>query len=225
MTWREETIGDARLICADCRLVLPTLGKVDAVVTDPPYGVDFKYESHNDCRDGYEQWCADWFDLCQEKTNSILISCGAVNVPMWAKIKPFKWQIAWLKPAAMGRSPLGFCNWEPMLFWGKGVSNSVDVFTAPIIPDEELDGHPCPKPVAWGIESVSRVPGKSVLDPFMGSGTTGVACANLGRKFIGVEIEEKYFNIACRRIEQAYKQPDFFIERPAPAKQEALDGI
>lgn len=65
--------------------------------------------------------------------------------------------------------------------------------------------------------------GETVLDPFMGSGTTGVACANLGRKFIGIEIEPKYFDIACRRIEKAYKQPDFFIEKPAPAKQEALD--
>lgn len=56
----------------------------------------------------------------------------------------------------------------------------------------------------------------------MGSGTTGVACAKLGRKFIGIEIEPKYFDIACRRIETAYKQPDMFIERPPPPKQEAL---
>lgn len=61
-----------------------------------------------------------------------------------------------------------------------------------------------------------------VLDPFMGSGTTGVACAKLGRKFIGIEIEPKYFDIACKRIEQAYKQPDFFVERPKKQKQEAL---
>ena len=64
--------------------------------------------------------------------------------------------------------------------------------------------------------------GKTILDPFMGSGTTGVACAKLGRKFIGIEIEPKYFDIACRRIEAAYAQPDMFVPAPQPAKQEAL---
>ena len=66
------------------------------------------------------------------------------------------------------------------------------------------------------------VKGHTILDPFMGSGTTGVACAKLGRKFIGIEIESKYFDIACERIRKAYDQPDFFVEPPKPAKQEAL---
>lgn len=65
------------------------------------------------------------------------------------------------------------------------------------------------------------VDGHTILDPFMGSGTTGVACAKLGRRFIGIEIEPKYFDIACKRIEDAYKQPDLFIERPKPV-QEAM---
>ena len=64
-------------------------------------------------------------------------------------------------------------------------------------------------------------PDDTILDPFMGSGTTGVACAKLGRRFIGIEIEPKYFDIACKRIEDAYKQPDLFIERPK-AVQEAM---
>jgi DNA modification methylase len=63
---------------------------------------------------------------------------------------------------------------------------------------------------------------ETILDPFMGSGTTGVACAKLGRTFIGIEREPSYFDIACRRIEAAYKQPDLFIEKPKPAKQEAM---
>jgi site-specific DNA-methyltransferase (adenine-specific) len=63
-----------------------------------------------------------------------------------------------------------------------------------------------------------------VVDPFMGSGTTGVACAKLGRSFIGIEIDEGYFNIACERIRKAYAQPDMFIERPAPAVQQPLFG-
>lgn len=216
---RKEVIGNAELWLGDCREILPTLGKVDAVVTDPLYGVDFKYDGHDDARDGYEEWCGAWFDACAKVAPTILLSCGAVNVQMWARIRPFKWQIAWLKPAAMGRSPVGFCNWEPMLLWGRGARGSVDVFTAPILPSDELSGHPCPKPLAWGVEAIKRVPSGVILDPFMGSGTTGVACAKLGRRFIGIEIEEKYFSISCRRIEQAYKQPDLFIEQPKKNEQ------
>jgi DNA modification methylase len=81
--------------------------------------------------------------------------------------------------------------------------------------------HPTQKPVAVMAWSVAKTSG-TVLDPFMGSGTTGVACANLGRIFIGIEREPTYFDIACRRIEQAYEQGDMFIERPKPAKQESM---
>ena len=84
--------------------------------------------------------------------------------------------------------------------------------------------HIAQKPVPLLKEIVRIIPeDQTVLDPFMGSGTTGVACAKLGRKFIGIEIEPKYFDIACKRIEEAYAQPDMFIEPPAKAEQEALD--
>ena len=72
----------------------------------------------------------------------------------------------------------------------------------------------------WCLGVVSGA--ETILDPFMGSGTTGVAAVKLGRKFIGIEIEPKYFDIACRRISEALKQPDMFIEKPKPAVQEAL---
>ena len=215
---RREVIGDCTLYLGDCLEVIPTID-FEAVIADPPYGVDFKYASHDDTTNGYEEWCLKWFDACDDVAETIFISPGIPNVAMWGRLRPFKWQVAWIKPAAMGRSPVGFCNWEPMLLWGKGVSNSVDVFRAPIIPDKDLEGHPCPKPLMWGIEMIKRVPGSTILDPFMGSGTTGVACVKLGRKFIGIEIDEGYFDIACKRIEEAYRQPDFFVERPAPAEQ------
>ena len=91
-------------------------------------------------------------------------------------------------------------------------------------PDAE---HPARFPVRFAVELVEpfTLGGETVLDPFMGSGTTGVACAKLGRKFIGIEIEPKYFDIACRRIEQAYKQPDLFIEKPKPAVQESFNDL
>lgn len=81
--------------------------------------------------------------------------------------------------------------------------------------------HPTQKPVGimgWCVEKTDGI----VLDPFMGSGTTGVACAKLGRKFIGIEIEPKYFDIACERIQKAYDQPDLFVEPPAKAVQESM---
>jgi len=199
--------GSIRLYCADCLDVLPTLptGAVDCVVTDPPYGVGYQYLSHDDSRDGYEDWCAVWFAESQRITDRMLMSCGQVNVPMWAAIRPFAWQIAWLKPAAMGRSPVGFCNWEPLLLWGEALQDSVDVFTAHILPDAVLDGHPCPKPEAWGIGAVNCASAskETVGDWFMGSGTTGVACVKLGRRFIGIEKEPAYFGIAVSRIEDA----------------------
>ena len=85
--------------------------------------------------------------------------------------------------------------------------------------------HPTQKPVALMEWCLGFLPdAKTILDPFMGSGTTGVACARLGRQFIGIEIEPKYFDIACRRIEQAQKQADLFVTQPAPARavQEAM---
>ncbi len=210
--WREEVIGNARLILADCRDVLPVLSGIDAVVTDPPYGVGFKYVSHNDTRIGYEEFCKEWFDLCQSKVTTILLTPGTNNVAMWSRLRPYRWILAWLKPGAMGNSPVGVCNWEPVLMWGKGTRNKTDVFTAPIIPTKETGVHPCPKPVNWAVEAILRVPGNVILDPFMGSGTTGVACARLGRRFIGIEIEPTYFDIARRRIEQAHRQGDLFID-------------
>jgi hypothetical protein len=212
-----------RLYLGDCLAVQPTLEAVDAVVTDPPYGVGFKYDGHDDTREGYEGWCGRWFDELARVSTTILMSCGAVNVQMWARIRPFSWQVAWLKPAAMGRSPVGFCNWEPMVLWGSGSGQSVDVFTAAIVPDRDLDGHPCPKPLKWGIESVARAAliGATVLDPFMGSGTTGVACVRTGRKFIGIEKEPKYFDIAVKRIEAELNRAPLF-EPPAVVQRELI---
>ena len=79
--------------------------------------------------------------------------------------------------------------------------------------------HPHEKPVALISALLAKCPGKTILDPFMGSGSTGAACVQSGRRFIGIEIEPKYFDIACKRIEAATKQPDLFIEQPSPAKQ------
>ena len=85
--------------------------------------------------------------------------------------------------------------------------------------------HPTQKPLPLMEWCIEKLPPSVllILDPFMGSGTTGVACIRRGKRFIGIEREPKYFDIACRRISEALKQPDMFIERPAPAKQEAFN--
>jgi site-specific DNA-methyltransferase (adenine-specific) len=195
------------LYCGDCRDVLATLpdASVDAVVTDPPYNVGFTYENTDDRRPDYREWCASWFaELKRICRGPITLSPGIANVAMWCGIEPPRWIFSWWKPAAMGRCLVGFNNWEPMLLWGKPHRRNVcDVVRATIKPDPELAGHPCPKPLDWGLGFVERLTklGMTVLDPFAGSGTVGVACFRLGRRFIGIEQHRPYFDIAARRIE------------------------
>lgn len=201
---REVTIGPCRLIQGDCLEVLPMLGNVDAVVTDPPYGVGFEYESHDDTPIGYAEWCKRWFAMLNVICDRIAISCGIANIQDWPKPS---WTLCWHKPASMGRCVVGFNNWEPVLFYGKSPRQIVDVFRAVIIPDASLEGHPCPKPLEWGLRLVESLTSESetILDPFMGSGTTGVACIRTERHFIGIEKEPKYFDIACKRIADAWQ--------------------
>lgn len=209
-------IGRATLYLGDCRDVLPSLGKVDAVVTDPPYGVGFKYEGHDDTREGYADWCRLWFADCRAIVDGpIAISCGIGNLNNWEQAD---WVMCWNKPNAMGRAMTGWNTWEPVLIYGKiaGV-RCHDSFTVPLAPMPETGDHPCPKPVGWAREILHRLTktGQSVCDPFMGSGTTGVAAVQMGRDFIGIEREPKYFDIAVKRIEQAQRQGDLFIEGAA----------
>ncbi len=221
MKWREENLAEGvRLICGDCREILPTLGKVDAVVTDPPYGIAHLWKGG--ARHGWgkardegvlrNEW--DVSPLSGELLNLILAS--AKEHVIWGgnyfDLPPSRCWYVWNKPER------GFTLAEAELAW-TNKDSIVRVFDAPR--SEPGRVHPTQKPVAlmsWCIEKVKG----TVLDPFMGSGTTGVACAKLGRKFIGIEIEPKYFDIACRRIQAALDAPDMFVEQPKPAKQEAM---
>lgn len=210
--------GPVTLYHADCLDWLPTrdAGSVDAFVTDPPYGVGFKYESHDDSPVGYPEWCRIWFaQLRRIAGGPIGISCGIANLSSWEKAD---WVLCWHKPAAMGRCAVGFNNWEPVLVYGKTRAGTVvDVFSACIVPDDSLSGHPCPKPVGWGIGVIERLTkaGDLVCDPFTGSGTTAVACVRTGRRFAGCEIEEKYCEIAAKRIDRELDQGRLF-DKPEP---------
>ena len=230
---RIEHIGDATLYLGDCLEILPTLGKVDAVVTDPPYGIGFVY-------DGYKDDPEKYIDLMQFVVRECdkLVSEGVFF--FWqALLTADKWHLYFPAGFRILASCKNFTQFrpisiqygfDPVIHWRKGsdhkgragVRDWHIANTAAWVTGEKW-GHPCPRPidaVEWIID-IGTSEGTLILDPFMGSGTTGVACANLGRKFIGIEIEPKYFDIACRRIADAYKQPRLFEdEKPQPMAQE-----
>ena len=197
---RKEVIGNATLYLGDCLEILPTLEKVDAVVADPPYGV------------GFADWDGKplmaWLDVVGE-AETIVVTPGIKNLFQWPA--PI-WTAAYSFPNGEKRSMGGGINcWEPLLCYRSNKFPLDHKQFAPIAVKHFSD-HPCPKPLAPFIWIVSKVSeeGGTVADPFMGSGTTGVACMNLGRKFIGIEIEPKYFDIACERIENAQRQGRMF---------------
>jgi DNA modification methylase len=221
---REEIIGDCRLLLGDCREVLPTLGKVDAVITDPPYGIGKDGQQRttggNGGRKAYEfkGWDA------QRPDGHLLVSlyelapiCVLWGGNYFADLLPptGKW-LVWDKGQRINQSDgeLAYTSMPGAL--RICTMNRVELMT---------DGaeHPTQKPVKlmqWTLAQVGCP--KIVLDPFMGSGTTGVACTKMGLSFIGIEREPSYFDIACRRIEAAYKQPRLFAEPVSKPKQETF---
>jgi site-specific DNA-methyltransferase (adenine-specific) len=232
---RIERIGDATLYLGDCRDILPTLGPVDAVVTDPPWGINFsEYESHKDDASQFGALMADLLRLSEPLVQDgwFVIFQGPKRAHEWATLIPREWRLMACAKNFTQILPGYGPQWSTdfALFWrigtprnqrGRGrdfhVAITSDFSTRP-------KGHPCPRPLDQMVYVVDCFTdeGMACLDPFMGSGTTGVACANLGRKFIGIEIESKYFDIACRRIEEAYRQPRLFTEPAAKPVQEVM---
>jgi site-specific DNA-methyltransferase (adenine-specific)/modification methylase len=214
-SFRKEVIGDCTLYLGDCRELLPLLPKVDAVVTDPPYGIGFAAQPTKwQRRAGHkaEAWDDDVVDVDLTTFGDTQVIWGGNHY----ELPPSRGWLSWLKPDAppsMGHFELAWTNLEQTT---RQISCSIGATNA------ERVGHPTQKPLAVMRWTLSHLPeARTILDPFMGSGTTGVACVKLGRKFIGIEIEPKYFDIACKRIRDAYAQPDMFIEleNPKPAEQ------
>lgn len=220
---RIETIGRATLYLGDCRDVLPTLGKVDAVVTDPPYGIGLNTDNRR-FSGGSAASIA--------KRGSNLGSAG--GKPIAEDDKPFDpsflvtlpgEKIIWGWNNYPDKLPRGACLvWlkrnddafgsflsDAELAWmskGHGVYCKRDLSNAAIARERV---HPTQKPVSlmhWCLQFVPNA--RTILDPFMGSGTTGVAAVQMGRDFIGIEREPRYFHIACRRIEDAQRQGSLF---------------
>jgi DNA modification methylase len=210
---RTEVIGRATLYLGDCREVLPGLGKVDAVVTDPPYGIGAD-RTRNSQKDGWRDYGNEGWDKSRPDKSifDAILACGREHV-IWGG----NYFTDWLPPTM---------RW---LIWDKGQRDfsladvemawcshwkAARAFTysrgAALQDGKE---HPTQKPIAvmrWCLGLLETT--GPVLDPFMGSGTTGVAAVQMGRDFIGIEREPKYFDIACRRIEDAQRQGDMFIK-------------
>ena len=216
---RKEVIGNATLYLGDCLEILPTLEKVDAVITDPPYGI--AYKSNMGGKFKGDEIHADASVLVRDELLGAAVFERALVFGSWKADKPkgVKQTLVWDKGEHVGMGDLSLPwrpNTEEIYVIGSGFcghrGSSVIRINAPS-PNFTKDSqrfHPTEKPVGLMAELLSKCPGEKILDPFMGSGTTGVACANLGRKFIGIEIEPKYFDIACERIENAQRQSRLF---------------
>ena len=228
---RVEHLSDSvTLYLGDCREILPTLGEVDAVVTDPPYGIGlntnskrFTGERRTYLKSGIDYETAIAGDQ-SEFDPSFLMEIDAPRIIWGWNNYPDKLPrgacLVWLKreDAAFG----SFLS-DAELAWmskGHGIYCRRDLSLQAITRERV---HPTQKPVSlmrWCLEFVPDA--STILDPFMGSGTTGVAAVSLGRKFIGIEIEPKYFDIACRRISDELSRPRLAFDPPPQPKQEAL---
>jgi len=190
----------------DCREILPELGQFDLLLTDPPYGVDFKGKATKRTKASGGYISGDNTLGCIVVPQCLQIcECGIVftgNRLLHAYPKPRDIGCVYC-PAGVGCGPWGFTCFHPILFYGKrrggprSPSSFVSHYTSPPC------GHPCPKPVEWMRWCIAIAGNiKTILDPFMGSGTTLRAAKDLNRKAIGIELEEKYCEIAANRMSQ-----------------------
>lgn len=221
----------------DCIDVMPALGKVDAVVTDPPYGVGLG--SHGGARDGRRDHVLVKSGYASHDDSPEAFACVASRIEMalWMCERATVFMLGAsfrhlpapdavggvYIPAACGRSRWGFTSLAPILFYGSAPDLNLGARSTVLVSNEraDVDGHPVPKPIGWMLWLVGLAsrPGDLILDPFAGSGTTGIAALRLGRRFIGIEKDEKYFRLACDRL-RAEEQGSTL--QAARAGQEAL---
>ena len=204
----------------DCREILPTLPRVDAVIADPPFGIGFKYASHIDNVDGYIEWLWPVIEECEARCSPgspIFIWQSGTNMRRLAEWFPREWRLfvaaknfVQMRPTAMQWSydPV-VCWWtDGEKPWAAGTSSRDFIIcnTAPIVasPKNIEKGHPCPRPIDLLLHIVEQWvrPNGLLLDPFAGSGTALLAAKDTGRKAIGIEIEERYCEIAAKRLSQ-----------------------
>lgn len=210
-------IGDATLYLGDCMDILPTLPKVDAVITDPPYGLGKKMSGGTWATKAPHYKDMHSWDLSAEQIWVDEILKLDVPTVIWGgnyfSVPPSRGWLIWKKPLfpTMADAEMAFTNID------------MNTKVMELSRSEDQKQHPTQKPLrlmSWCLDFIPKA--EFILDPFMGSGTTGVAAIQMGRKFIGIEREPKYFEIACKRIEQAAAQGKLFEPEPIKQVQESL---
>ena len=189
----------------DCRDVLPMLDHAELVLTDPPYGIGLPYASYDDSEENWFALLDAVIPLMRSVADMVILPSCQIRRLWWfyERHRP-DWLLAWHKGSPGHVSAVGFNDWEPLVVYGRGDISMHDFLS--ICNDEKMGayGHPCPKPLRWAKWLTSRACscGGTLVDPFMGSGTMLVAAKDLGRKAIGIEIEERYCEIAAKRLSQ-----------------------
>lgn len=215
-------IGNAELWLGDCRDVMPGLGRVDACITDPPYGIGWntnlaRFSGGQTKRGAGRDYGTpivgddEPFDPSPLLSFERVVLWGANYFAGWL---PIGTTLVWVK-----RNDYAFGTFlsDAEVAWMKGGQG---VYCKRSIPQAMTNDrhHPTQKPVdimAWCIEQAKTPADGVVLDPYMGSGSTGVACMKLGRRFVGIEIDPAHFATACRRIEDAQRQGDMLLRSGA----------
>jgi DNA modification methylase len=223
----EQLSDDVQVWLGDCREVLPLVGRIDVVVTDPPYGIAWKRgvnkarnsKAHDGIlNDGDTTTRDDALAILGDIPSAVF---GSFYAPFPEDVKQV---LVWHKPADSGLvgSVTGFRrDAEPIFLTGRWpvrtvVASSVlktDGGQAAVVTET---GHPHTKPLGLMRQLVKLTPGAIVCDPFMGSGSTGVAAVQLNRGFVGVELDPRYFATACRRISDELSRPRLPLDTPAP---------
>lgn len=177
----------------DCRDVLPQLPPPDLVAADPPYGM------------GKAAWDtlippSEWLPLARTLAHTVAVFCGVRGLFDYPKTD---WTMAWHRPASTQRNGRfrGFNHWEPILIYGAD-RIPLDVISCPNFPDPAAANHPTSKPTTLMVALIKCLAPQTIVDPFMGSGTTLLAAKKMGRQAVGVEIEERYCEIAANRLAQ-----------------------
>lgn len=204
-------IGRAQLWLGSCEDILPLIGKVDAVVTDPPYGIGADRMNLGGCVASRMKQEAEWDNKPADLEWLTAFGCPKI---VWGgnyfPLPPTRCVLVWDK----GRRFQGRSFAEVETAW-TNLDSSARLFQY----DQLQEGqrvHRTQKPLALMKWCLGFLPAaQTILDPYCGSGTTGVAAVQMGRDFVGIEREPKYFDIACHRIEQAQRQGDLFIENAA----------
>jgi len=179
---------------------------IDVCLTDFPYGVNWNYEGYEDTQENLKKLVGSIMPDLLRVCKLIVCTTGIKN--MYSYPKP-DWVLSWITPAGFGLSNWGFCTWQPILVYGKDpyLANKLGSMPDSFVHTEssEKNGHPCPKPIKLWQKLLNRVSVKStdiILDPFMGSGTTAIACMKAGKRWIGFEQSQEYINIANKRIKE-----------------------